>query len=164
MYPKPVLRGGRSAAAATFAIGLLVVAFGCGGDPLAARRRLDLEPALHGHWSCSRETVLDNGAAGWDSPGATEREIVEIDRYVDASTEDKAWGDPSGDFRWTTVAQDPATGSITVNLRPVADPQATEQRELRLDAGRTTLLERVKGTGGSVVVRCWNYINADSRP
>lgn len=143
------------------AVGLtvLLTGLGCSHDPLAGRRSLDLEQALHGHWSSHRELDLGPGAAMWDTTGATERWHAEIDLYIDAQSEPKVWAGIGGDRHWQTRSQDSAAGMIEIETWPVDRSEKTTALELHLDGDRTTILEKLPSTKGQKGLREWNYIN-----
>lgn len=142
----------------------LLAVFGCGTDPLAARKSSDLEQALHGHWSSTRELDLATGAGPWDTAEATERWGAEIDRYIDARSKPGAWSEMAGERAWRTRSQAPATGTIEVETWSADQPDAVSMVELRFDTDRTTLLERLPPKSGRAVVREWIYVNDQAHP
>ena len=154
----------RSFPGATALLLLVVIAVaGCrrsGED----RSTLDLEQALHGHWSCVAKITLEPNPEDWNVEGRPEQSIIEIDRYVDARAEEKTWGELAADFRWRTVSQTPETGEIVVATWSPANPKVTRRRVLRLDRGRTTCLELLPSEGSQRTVQRWTYINGKSSP
>jgi hypothetical protein len=128
------------------------------------RSTLDLEQALHGHWSCVAKITLDLNPEDWNVDGRPEQSIIESDRYVDARAEEKTWGELAGDLRWRTVSQTPETGEIVVATWSPANPKVTRRRVLRLDRSRTTCLELRPSEGPQRTVQRWTYINGKSSP
>ncbi len=149
---------------AVIGLSVLLGSAGCADDPLAGRQALDLEQALHGHWSSTRDLDLASDAAQWDTTGATERWHAEIDRYIDAQTESKGWSEMAGDRTWRTRSQDAAAGVIELETWPVGRPGKSTAVELRLDTDRKTLLEKLPSKKSRVTLREWTYVNADARP
>jgi hypothetical protein len=139
------------------------VAWGCGGGK-PDRSSLDLEQALHGHWVCTTEVTLGTSGNEWDLSGQPERHVIEMDRYVDARAADKTWAEATGDSSWRTLSQDPTTGEIIVATWSPANPKATRERTLRLDASRMTCLERLPSKNGQDAVQRWTFVNDQSSP
>ena len=154
----------RSFPAATALLVLVVIAVaGCrrsGED----RSTLDLEQALHGHWSCVAQIPLGPDVGDWDVVGRPEQSIIETDRYVDARAIEKTWTEAAGGLTWRTVSQTPETGEIVVATWSPANPNATRKRVLRLDRARTTYLELLPSKGPERTVQRWTYINGQSSP
>lgn len=135
---------------------------GC-SRPASPREVGSLEQGLHGHWSSTHDIVLPAGSDPWDVSRGVEQEHVEIDRYIDARSEPKAWSEQQGDRTWRTVSQDAATGDITVETRTAAPAEAATTT-LRFDPQRNRLWERLRNDGGGLRLRVWNYINGETRP
>lgn len=145
-------------------IAVLLGVLGCSRDPLAGRKALDPEAALHGHWSSTRDVELAPDAGRWDTANSTERPHVELDRFIDARTEPKAWIEVEGERGWQTESMDPTTGAITVKTWPAGRSAKQSVLELRFDAERSTLLERLPSGDDKSRLRLWNYINNQARP
>ena len=128
------------------------------------RSTLDLEQALHGHWSCVAQIPLGPDVGDWDVVGRPEQSIIETDRYVDARAIEKTWTEAAGGLTWRTVSQTPETGEIVVATWSPANPNATRKRVLRLDRARTTYLELLPSKGPERTVQRWTYINGQSSP
>ena len=144
---------------AAFGIAVLCACLGCGHDPLAARKSLDLTQALHGHWSSKRVLHLAQTAGPWDTTGAAERWNAEIDRYIDVRSEPKTWSEITGERGWRVRSQEPTTGIIAIETWPAGQPAETSTIELRFDALRATLLEQLPALEGQRALREWMYIN-----
>lgn len=153
-----------SRVAVAVGITVLLTGLGCSRDPLAGRRSLDLEQALHGHWSSTRELELAPNAVTWDTTDATERWGVELDRYIDAHSEPKVWAEMAGDRSWRTLSQNPDTGVIEIEAWPTAQPGKTVTIALRLDDTRNMLWEKLPSKKGQATVREWAYVNEQSSP
>jgi hypothetical protein len=149
---------------AVIGLSVLLGIAGCADDPLAGRQALDLEQALHGHWSSTRNLELPNNAAAWDITDATEKWHAEIDRYIDAQTEPKGWSEMAGDRTWRTRSQDAAAGVIELETWPVGRPGKSTAVELWLDTDRKTMLEKLPSKKSRVTLREWTYVNADAQP
>ena len=149
---------------AVIGLSVLLGTAGCADDPLAGRQALDLEQALHGHWSSTRNLELPKAATAWDTSDATEQWHAEMDRYIDAQSEPKGWSEMTGDRTWKTRSQDAATGMIEVETWPTGRSGKSTTVELRIDTDRSTMLERLPSQKGRVTLREWIYINADARP
>lgn len=119
---------------------------------------------MHGHWSCTAEFNLGTGGDDWNISGRPERTVVEIDRYIDSRAADKTWAEVSGEWSWRTVSQNPTIGTIVVTTWSPANPKATRERTLRLDASRTTCLEQLPSKSSARVVQRWTFINERSHP
>jgi hypothetical protein len=128
------------------------------------RSSLDLEQALHGHWSCTSQISLSPDAEDWDVVGRPEQPIIEIDRFVDVRSVDKTWVEQSGDLRWRTVSQTPETGEIVVTTWSPANPKATRRRVMRFDRERKAYLELLPSKGPERTVQRWTYINGQGSP
>jgi hypothetical protein len=128
------------------------------------RSTLDLEQALHGHWSCTSQMSLTPDSEDWDVVGRPEQSIIEIDRYVDARAMEKTWAEQNGDLRWRTVSQTPETGEIVVTTWSPANPKATRRRVMRFERERKSYLELLPQKQSERIVQRWTYINGQSSP
>jgi hypothetical protein len=144
---------------AVVGIALFMSCAGCSKDPLAGRKALDLEQALHGHWSSTRDLELAPSAEPWDTTSATEQWHAEIDLYIDAQSEPKVWAGMGGDRNWRATSQDSTTGIIEVETWPVGQPTKTATIEMQFDASRITMLEKLPAKKSPHRAREWNYIN-----
>ncbi len=148
------------------AVGALILlgGFGCGRDPVAGRRSLDLEQALHGHWSSTKQLDLAPAAAPWDVENASERSHVEIDLYMNARAEPKTWIDLKSERHWQSESADPHTGDIAITTWPAGRSAKPLRVELRLNDERTILLERLPSMNEKESIRVWTYINDQGIP
>lgn len=153
-----------SRVAAAVGITVLLTGLGCSRDPLAGRGSLDLEQALHGHWSSTRDLVLAPSADSWDTTGATEQWHAEIDRYINCQSDPKAWSEMAGDRNWQTQSQEPASDVIVVESWPLGRRAKTMLSEFKVDADRLQMLEKLPAQSGKSSLREWIYINADASP
>ena len=128
------------------------------------RSTLDLEQALHGHWSCVAQITLGPDVGDWDVDGRPEQSIIEMDRYVDARAVEQTWAEPAGNLLWRTVSQTPETGEIVVATWSSSNPNVTRRRVLRVDRARTACLELLPSKGTERIVQRWTYINGLSSP
>ena len=136
---------------------------GCGRRE-SPRQAASVEQALHGHWSSTRELLLPAGAQPWDTAGATAEDRVEIDRYIDATPASRAWSEQAGDATWRPLSEDATEGAITVEIRPLANPDKPTTTVLRLDPDRRRLLEPLPPRNGRARVRVLDYVNEQARP
>ncbi len=149
---------------AVIGLSVLLGTAGCSDDPLAGREALDLEQAIHGHWSSTRDLELPAAAAAWDTTDATEQWHAEIDRYLDAQSQPKGWSEMAGDRNWKTQSQDAGDGTIKLETWSAGRPGKLATVELRLNTDRTTMLEKLPSKKSRVTLREWTYINADAQP
>lgn len=145
-------------------LALLLTSLGCSRDPLTGRQSLDLEQALHGHWSSTRDLVLASSADPWNTTSATEQWHAEIDRYIDCQSDPKAWSEMAGDRNWQTQSQEPGSDVIVVESWPLGRRAKITVTEFKLDADRLLLLEKLRAKSGKPAVREWIYVNADAAP
>lgn len=149
---------------AAIVIAVLLGSLGCGRDPLAGRRSLDLDQALHGHWSSTKQLDLASAAGSWDIENATQRSHIEIDRYIDARAEPKTWIDQEYERHWQSDSADPGTGDISVTTWTAGRPTNPSNVKLRFNEDRTVLLEKLPSTNEKVSIRVWTYINDQAIP
>jgi len=142
---------------------LAATAAGC-TRTVKPREFAGLEQALHGHWSSTRDVVLPAGSDPWDVSRGVEQEHVEIDRYIDARSEPKAWSEQEGERTWRTVSQDAATGDIVVETWPLAAPADASTTVLRFDRTQNRMWEQSPKNERGGRLRAWDYINDEAHP